>query len=86
MVKLHCDRCKKEIKDKYYTINIHEVNLCSEDSVASAIDSLCLCTTKIKTPYEKLKSTKMYCKNCKDKIESILWENYDNTDNCSFSR
>ena len=24
MVKIHCDKCGAEIKDKYYTINIYE--------------------------------------------------------------
>ena len=83
MVKLYCDKCGKEIKDKYYTININEHDKYSTNKI-STDDCIATAYSARDDALKMLNSQKMYCKNCKDKVESFLWENYDNTDNCSF--
>lgn len=85
MVKLYCDKCKKEIKDKYYTINFNAYDTnpkynhldSSHISASAYVDSR-------NDVLRILNSQKMYCQYCKDGIESYLYSNYDNTDDCSF--
>jgi hypothetical protein len=73
MVKIHCDKCGAEIKDKYYTVNIygHDTNPkydytmdygCSSSAFSNTRDDI------LKT----LNATKMYCENCRDKIEAFI--------------
>lgn len=64
MVKLYCDKCGEEIKDKYYTVAFteHYINNGYSDGKLSTID------TYIRpTPLEELNSQKMYCSECKNK-------------------
>lgn len=67
MVKLYCDRCEKRITDKYYTIAFTEHCVdcrCETTSKLSTID------TYIRpTALEELSSQKMYCSDCKNKLE-----------------
>ena len=74
MVKIHCDRCGKEIKEEYYyTINIGKVDLNPRydiNAFASAISAAS--HTPEKSPFEKLSAQKMYCKRCADDVEYIL--------------
>ena len=71
MVKIHCDRCGAEIKDRYYTVNIygHDTNP-KYDYYATAD---CACSNSREDILRTLNATKMYCKDCKDKIEAFIY-------------
>lgn len=72
MVKLLCDKCKKEIGNKYYTINIygHDTKPQNYTTVCSAhADSTYSSSEDL---LRTLNATKMYCKNCVDKIETFI--------------
>ena len=70
MVKIHCDRCNKEIKDKYYTINIYEYDTNPKyDYCADRANSYSNSRNDILI---MLNATKMYCKDCADKIEAFI--------------
>ena len=79
MVKLHCDKCGKEIKDKYYTVNIYGYDT---NPQYSCCDTNC-CVTAYSNSREDmlrmLNTTKMYCKDCKDKVEAYLWSNRESS-------
>lgn len=66
MIKIHCDRCEEEIKNKYYTINIysHDVNPKYDSYTVADCVSSCNRDDILRT----LNATKMYCKNCRDEI------------------
>lgn len=68
MVKLFCDRCGERIIDKYYTIAFTECYVDGKYRVSDcAIDAL---STYVKpTLLEELNSQKMYCSECKNKLE-----------------
>ena len=76
MVKLYCDRCGKEIKDKhYYTINIHKEELVKQiySSVAYASATSNVNVVSIEEDVlAKLNSQTMYCEECKEKIEACI--------------
>lgn len=70
MVKLHCDRCGEEIKDRYYTINFWEyethpksIDYCKAESCSSYSRESAL---------EMLNSQKMYCKKCRNEFENFM--------------
>lgn len=74
MVKIHCDRCGAEIKEKhYYTIVVgkaelnpkYEYNLETFGAASSAHISV---HTPYQSPFEQLNSQKMYCKQCADDV------------------
>ena len=71
MVKLYCDKCEKEITDKYYTINFWEYETNAKNnpyiSVANATSAYCR-----ESALEMLNSQKMYCEDCKHKIENFI--------------
>jgi hypothetical protein len=72
MVKFHCDRCGKEIKDKYYTINMNEYDVNPKydygiTSCASALSNVSRDSILV-----VLNNTKMYCDECKDKIKAFI--------------
>ena len=77
MVKIHCDRCGAEIKDRYYTVNIygHDAN----PKYDYTMDYGCASSTFSNTRDDILKTlnaTKMYCEKCRDKIEAFIdWNN-----------
>ena len=77
MVKIHCDRCGQEIVgEHYYTIYIGEVELIPSKrdySITACADALA--SVYNQSAFEQLNSTKMYCKDCKDKVEAYLWSN-----------
>ena len=71
MVKIHCDKCGKEIKDKYYTINIygHDVD------PAPSIDLTGYASTYSNSGESLLRmlnAAPMYCKNCVDSVERFI--------------
>lgn len=69
MVKIHCDRCGKEIKEKYYyTITIGKADLNPKYDYSTEACGTAYNYAPEKSPYEKLSSQKMYCKNCADEV------------------
>ncbi len=71
MIKIHCDRCGKEIKGTtYYTISIHA------DDINPSLDyskSLTTALQNFKTNSSALfKTEKQYCRKCIDKIENFI--------------
>ena len=73
MVKLYCNRCGKEIKKEYYTINFYQYDA---NPVYDAYDYATTCCAS--SPYTRdsalqvLNSQAMYCDNCKVKIEEFI--------------
>lgn len=76
MVKIHCDRCGKEIfGEHYYTIIIGKAELSPkyEYSISDCANAINTYSREIeKSPYEKLSSQLMYCEECKDDIEYYI--------------
>lgn len=72
MVKLHCDRCEKEINNKYYTVNIHCHDVNPQYYVNAYASADYACSNSREDILRTLNATKMYCKDCKDKIESFI--------------
>ena len=71
MVKILCDRCNAEIKDKYYTVNIYGYDTNPQyNYYATACDSACASPRDdiLKT----LNAQKIYCKKCVDEIEEFV--------------
>ena len=71
MVKLFCDRCGERITDKYYTVAFTEHYVDGEHKTMDALEgAISACVTYIKpTALEELNSQKMYCSECKNKLE-----------------
>ena len=74
MVKLHCDRCGEEIKDKYYTINFWEYETRPKVSSYTVADSCCSAYSR-ESALEMLNSQKMYCKKCRNEFENFMNSN-----------
>lgn len=76
MVKLHCDRCGKEIVgEHYYTIIIGkaELNPKYEYSISDCANAISAYShEQEKSPYEKLSSQVMYCESCVDDVMYTL--------------
>jgi hypothetical protein len=72
MVKLFCNRCEAEIKDKYYTINfnVYEVNPKPEDYLTTCAANAYSASRD--GVLAQLNSQKMYCNNCKEAIEKFI--------------
>lgn len=69
MVKIHCDRCGKEIKEEYYyTITIGKAELNPKCDYSIEACSTAYNYVPEKSPYEKLSSQKMYCERCRDDV------------------
>ena len=71
MVKLYCDRCEKEIKDRYYTINIYSHDVNPKYDYDTAVVSTSAYSNGRDDILRTLNSTRMYCKECRDKIEEF---------------
>lgn len=71
MVKIHCDRCGEEIKDKYYTVNIYEYDTNPQPSMTTVYASA-ICSSARDEILRTLNATKMYCQDCRDKIEAFI--------------
>jgi hypothetical protein len=70
MVKIHCDRCGAEIKDKYYTVNLYSYDTNPKYDYYATAD--CACSSSREDILRPLNATKMYCKDCRDKIEAFI--------------
>ncbi|MDD5980175.1 MAG: hypothetical protein PUC23_03585 [bacterium] len=73
MVCIYCDRCGEEIKNKYYTIHTNEYDI--NPSYASTVGYSHVDAASYSAREDILKTlnnTKMYCKDCKDKIEAFI--------------
>lgn len=83
MVKIYCDKCGAEIKgEHYYTITVGkaELNPKYEYSISDCASAISAYGREPEnSPYEKLSSQQMYCKDCKDKVEAYLWSNTDSS-------
>ena len=71
MIKMHCDRCGKEIKGTtYYMINIYaeDINPAPAETVAyaTAVQNI---QTNILAMFN---AKKQYCKDCRDEIEMFI--------------
>lgn len=75
MVKLFCNRCGKEIKDRYHTINIYSYDTNPKDVDYATAD----CATSGYGRYSEregalaiLNSIEMYCPECIEKIKDFI--------------
>ena len=73
MVKIHCDRCGKEIKDRYYTIDIDECSTTPTrtwvEAAEAAVSSYAYSRTDMLCA---LNSTKMYCRDCVCAVKEFI--------------
>lgn len=70
MIKIFCNRCKKEIEGTtYYTVHIgvEDINTTQCYGISTATEIQNLSNTLI-----GLKMRPQYCKECKDKIEAFI--------------
>jgi hypothetical protein len=72
MVKIHCDRCGAEIKDKYYTVNIYGYDTNPKYDYYATADCASASSNARDDILKTLNATKMYCKDCRDKIEAFI--------------
>lgn len=75
MVKIHCDKCGKEIKDRYYTINIYGYDTNPQYADFTTADCASAYSNTREGMLKMLNNTKMYCKNCVNKVEGYLQSN-----------
>ena len=75
MVKIHCDRCGAEIKNKYYTVNIYGYDTNPQYGYTTAADCANAYSSGRDDILRMLNATKMYCKDCKNKIEAFVNNN-----------
>lgn len=71
MVRIHCDRCGEEIKDKYYTINFWEYEI-YPNSVDYCKADACSTSYSRESALAMLNSQKMYCKKCRNEFENFM--------------
>ena len=71
MIKVHCDRCGKEIEGTtYYTISIYAEDINPKTEYAVYADTA---IQNANTNIEMLFNTKpQYCKTCRDEIEAFI--------------
>ena len=74
MIKICCDKCGREIKDRYYTVLIGEHDTNPQNDYFNIASTACS-TSSSRTREDILKvlnSTKMYCKDCRDNIVAFI--------------
>ena len=74
MVKLHCDRCGKEIVGKHYhTINIYKEDINPKHTITDYAEALSSVASSLQENLlAKLNSYKMYCDECIDDIKYFI--------------
>ena len=75
MIKIHCDRCGAEIKDKYYTVNIYGYDTCPKYNYYATADCANVYSGGRDDILVTLNAQKLYCKDCRDKIEEFMNNN-----------
>ena len=68
----HCDKCGTEIKDKYYTVNIYSYDTNPQHYYYDATGCASSASSSREDILRTLNSIKMYCKDCRDKIEEFI--------------
>ena len=72
MIKMHCDRCGKEIKETtYYTINICTENINCITSTETVSYTKVVQNLQANT-LAMFNTQKQYCRKCKDEIEKFI--------------
>lgn len=71
MIKLYCDRCKKEIKNTYFIINTQAFNINSSyrEPISDTSYNYAQDTQNI---IRFLKNRRLYCIDCKNKLDYFL--------------
>lgn len=73
MVKLHCDRCGKEITNEYYTISFYQYDADPKgDMYDWATSASCASSYTRDTALQVLNAQTMYCNKCKCEIEKFM--------------
>lgn len=72
MVKLHCDRCGKEIENRYYTINFNSYDTDPKDNDWCTDCSVSAYSSSRDGMLKMLNSQKMYCGHCRSEIEKFI--------------
>lgn len=74
MVKLFCNRCGKEIKDRYHTINIfsYDTNPKPVDYTIATVDCATSSYGEREGALALLNSIEMYCPECIEKIKDFI--------------
>lgn len=72
MIKIHCDRCGKEIKNKYYTINFNSYDADPQYDYNTTCYATGYSTNSREGVLKMLNSQKMYCEDCKKEIEKFI--------------
>ena len=71
MVKLFCNRCRKEIKDQYYTIDFREYS-----TKPARLEKQCCASEGYSTSragmLALLNDQEMFCTTCKEQIENFI--------------
>ena len=73
MVKIHCDRCGKEIKERYYTVNIYGYDTNPKYDYYTEAACASSCSNVRDETLRRLNAIKMYCNDCKDEIEAFIY-------------
>lgn len=72
MVKLHCDRCGKEIKNEYYTIGFYRYDTSPVCDTYDYATASCAASYTRDSALQVLNAQKMYCDKCKNEIEKFI--------------
>jgi hypothetical protein len=73
MVKIHCDKCGAEIKNKYYTVNIYGYDTNPQPSITTAYAAAACASSSTRDDILRiLNAQKIYCKDCREKIEKFI--------------
>lgn len=74
MVKIHCDRCDKEIVgEHYYTINIYKEDINPKHTFTDYAEALSNVASSLQEGMiAKLNAQKMYCEECKHEIDKFI--------------
>lgn len=73
MIKIHCDRCGKELKEEYNLINIYKESTNRVVTISDCANALSNVAYNMREDALKmLNSKKMYCDECIKEIEKFI--------------
>ena len=73
MIKIHCDRCGKELKEEYNLINIYKESTNRVITITECADAIAGIAYNMREDALKmLNSKKMYCDECIEEIEKFI--------------